>query len=260
MFTDGSARREFPPWHPNHAIYTEKMNPSTPSRPARADGDVSQNIVWHEHTVTRVARENILRQRGCVIWFTGLSGCGKSTIANELDRKLIARGAASTMLDGDNVRHGLCAPPSGLAAEHGDAFAERFGLGFSPIDREENVRRIGAVASLMASSGLITLAAFVSPYRRDRARVRRAVENAGQTGDFLEVFVDTPLEVCQQRDPKGLYKKALAGEISNFTGISDPYEAPENPEIHLRFRADMTPADAADEILQAMAGRQIFNI
>ncbi len=235
------------------------MNQPAQPRPTRADGDVSQNIVWHEHTVTRTAREANLRQRGCVIWFTGLSGCGKSTIANELDRLLIARGAASTILDGDNVRHGLCAPPSGLAAEHGDAFAERFGLGFSPTDREENIRRIGAVASLMAASGLITLAAFVSPYRRDRDRVRRIVESDGQTGDFLEVFVDTPLEVCQQRDPKGLYKKALAGEIANFTGISDPYEAPQNPEIHLQFRDGMTPADAADEILQAMIGRRILS-
>ncbi len=235
------------------------MNQPAHPRPTRSDSDVSQNIVWHEHTVTRTAREANLRQRGCVIWFTGLSGCGKSTIANELDRLLIARGAASTILEGDNVRHGLCAPPSGLAAEHGDAFAERFGLGFSPTDREENIRRIGAVASLMAASGLITLAAFVSPYRRDRDRVRRIVESDGQTGDFLEVFVDTPLEVCQQRDPKGLYKKALAGEIANFTGISDPYEAPQNPEIHLQFRDGMTPADAADEILQAMIGRRILS-
>jgi len=235
-----------------------KPNPEIEAtRPASSD-DVSHNIVWHETTVTREQRESNLKQRGCVVWFTGLSGCGKSTIANELDGLLIARAAAVTLLDGDNVRHGLCAPPTGLASVHGDAFAERFGLGFSSIDREENIRRIGAVASLMASAGLITLAAFVSPYRRDRDRVRQAVEQAGQSGDFIEVFVDTPLEVCKQRDPKGLYQKAIAGEIKNFTGISDPYEAPENPEIHLTYREGMTPADAASEILQALIARGVI--
>ncbi|MFG0287703.1 MAG: adenylyl-sulfate kinase [Rhodopirellula sp. JB044] len=222
------------------------------------DANISRNIVWHETTVDRNARESNLAQRGTVVWFTGLSGCGKSTIANELDRLLIARGAASTLLDGDNVRHGLCAPPSGLAPEHGDEFAQRFGLGFSPVDREENIRRIGAVSALMSNAGLVTLAAFVSPYRRDRDRVRQMVEAAGQAGDFLEVFVDTPLEICKQRDPKGLYKKAIAGEIPHFTGISDPYEAPESPEIHLRWREGMTPADAAEEILQAMVDRGVF--
>lgn len=235
---------------------TQASSSSELSPPA-SEG-ISQNIVWHETTVDRVARESNLTQRGTVVWFTGLSGCGKSTIANELDRLLIGRGAASTLLDGDNVRHGLCSPPSGLAEEHGDEFAERFGLGFSAVDREENIRRIGAVSSLMANAGLITLAAFVSPYRRDRDRVRRMVEADGRPGDFLEVFVDTPLEVCKQRDPKGLYKKAIAGEIANFTGISDPYEAPESPEIHLRFREGMTPADAAVEILQAMVDRGVF--
>lgn len=233
------------------------MNQPAPRHPAV--GEIAQNIVWHEPTVTRAAREQNLGQRGCVVWLTGLSGCGKSTIANELDRLLIVRGAAATLLDGDNVRHGLCAPSSGLTSEHGEAFAERFGLGFSPIDREENIRRIGAVASLMAAAGLITLAAFVSPYRRDRDRVRATVETDGRTGDFLEVFVDTPLEVCQQRDPKGLYKKALAGEIANFTGISDPYEAPQNPEIHLKFRVGMTPADAAEDILQGLVARGILD-
>lgn len=237
---------------PPQPLHRQPMNSKPPS------ADISRNIVWHETTVDRESREANLRQRGTVVWLTGLSGCGKSTIANELDRLLVTRGAAATLLDGDNVRHGLCAPPSGLAGEHGDVFAERFGLGFSAIDREENIRRIGAVASLMASAGLITLAAFVSPYRRDRDRVRRSVEVAGRVGDFLEVFVDTPLEVCKQRDPKGLYKKAIAGEIANFTGISDPYEAPEKPEIHLRYREGMTPADAAAEILQAMIQRGVL--
>ncbi|EMI46574.1 adenylyl-sulfate kinase [Rhodopirellula sp. SWK7] len=243
---------------PNGPSSQSTQASSSPELSPPASDSISQNIVWHEATVDRVARESNLTQRGTVVWFTGLSGCGKSTIANELDRLLIGRGAASTLLDGDNVRHGLCSPPSGLTEEHGDEFAERFGLGFSAIDREENIRRIGAVSSLMANAGLITLAAFVSPYRRDRDRVRRMVEADGRPGDFLEVFVDTPLEVCKQRDPKGLYKKAIAGEIANFTGISDPYEAPESPEIHLKFREGMTPADAAVEILQAMVDRGVF--
>lgn len=220
--------------------------------------DVAQNIVWHEQSVTREHREELLGQRGCVVWLTGLSGCGKSTIANVLDHLLHQAGVASTLLDGDNVRHGLCAPPSVLAGEHGEAFAARFGLGFDSTDREENIRRIGAVTSLMAGAGLVTLAAFVSPYRRDRDRVRAAVESAGRVGDFLEVFVDTPLKICQQRDPKGLYKKAIAGEIKNFTGISDPYEAPANPEIHLRFTEGQTPQLAAEELLLELKHRQII--
>ncbi len=162
------------------------------------------------------------------------------------------------LLDGDNIRHGLCAPPELLAAEHGEAFAKRFGLGFGEMDREENIRRIGSVAALLASSGLITLTAFVSPYRRDRDRVRKMVESAGQAGDFIEVFVDTPLEVCEARDPKGLYKKARAGEIKNFTGISDPYEAPEKPEIQLLGGDDRTPAEQAAEVLRILTTRQIW--
>ena len=196
--------------------------------------DVSKDIVWHEQSVGRTIREKQLGQLGCVVWFTGLSGCGKSTVANALDVMLSQEGRATTLLDGDNVRHGLCAPPAVLEPEHGAEFASRFGLGFGAVDREENIRRIGSVASLMASAGLITLTAFVSPYRRDRDRVRKIVTAAGREGDFVEVFVvDTPLEICEQRDPKGLYKKARAGEIKHFTGISDPYEAPEKPEIRL---------------------------
>lgn len=155
------------------------------------------------------------------------------------------------VLDGDNIRHGLCAPPPLLSDEHGDEFANRFGLGFGETDREENIRRIGSVAALMAASGLITLTAFVSPYRRDRARVRKIVE-AQRSGDFIEVFVDTPLEVCEERDPKGLYQKARAGEIKNFTGISDPYEAPLKPEIHLLGGNDRTPTEQAQEVLQRL--------
>ena len=209
--------------------------------------DVSKNIVWHEQTVDRAAREQALGQRGCVVWFTGLSGCGKSTVANALDAMLASKGRATVLLDGDNVRHGLCAPPAVLEPEHGDEFATRFGLGFGPIDREENIRRIGSVSSLMAAAGLITLTAFVSPYRRDRERVRRIVTAAGER-DFIEVFVDTPLEICESRDPKGLYKKARAGEIPHFTGISDPYEAPESPELRLDGGAGRTADEMAVEV------------
>lgn len=216
------------------------------------------DIVWHETTVDRAARESRLGQRGVVVWFTGLSGCGKSTVANELDRQLNELGRATMLLDGDNIRHGLCAPPTKLEGEHGAEFANRFGLGFGAIDREENIRRIGSVGALMASAGLITLTAFVSPYRKDRDRVRKIVEASGKSGDFIEVFVDTPLEICEARDPKGLYKKARAGEIKHFTGISDPYETPENPEIHLAGGDDRTPADQATEVLEVLKTRGIL--
>jgi adenylylsulfate kinase len=190
------------------------------------------HVVWHEHAVSRADREKLNGHRGCVVWFTGLSGCGKSTIANLVDRQLYERGVHSFLLDGDNVRHGLNASPA-MLAHHGEQFASRFGLGFSAADRQENIRRIGAVAELFASAGIVTLTAFVSPYRADRAAVRQAVEARGQPGDFIEVFVDAPLEVCEARDPKGLYKKARAGELKNFTGIDDPYEPPEVPNLRL---------------------------
>ncbi|QDT12106.1 adenylyl-sulfate kinase [Planctomycetes bacterium K23_9] len=217
-----------------------------------------EDIVWHETTVDRVSREARLGQRGVVVWFTGLSGCGKSTVANELDRQLNDLSHATMLLDGDNIRHGLCAPPAKLEPEHGAEFANRFGLGFGAIDREENIRRIGAVGALMASAGLITLTAFVSPYRQDRDRVRQIVEASGKAGDFIEVFVDTPLEICEARDPKGLYKKARAGEIKHFTGISDPYEAPEKPEIHLAGGDDRTPDQQAAEVLEVLKTRGIL--
>ncbi len=187
------------------------------------------NVHWHEHSVSREEREKLNGHRGCVIWFTGLSGCGKSTVSNLVDHKLHSLGLRSFVLDGDNVRHGLNAGPGMLKERHGEEFAKRFGLGFSAQDREENIRRIGAVAELFAQAGIITLTAFISPYRRDRDRVRAAMPE----GDFIEVLVDAPLEVCEQRDPKGLYKKARAGEIKGFTGIDDPYEAPEKPEMVL---------------------------
>lgn len=182
-------------------------------------------VTWHEHTVQR--------PRGCVVWFTGLSGSGKSTVANCVDAKLAERGISSFVLDGDNIRHGLNASPEILAPQFGDAFARRFGLTFAPDDRVENIRRVGCVAEIFCSAGLITLTAFVSPYRDDRDRVRATVTERGTASDFVEVFVDTPLEICEQRDPKGLYRKARAGELKGFTGIDAPYEVPESPELHL---------------------------
>jgi len=187
------------------------------------------NVHWHEHSVSREEREQLHGHKGCVIWFTGLSACGKSTVSNLVDHLLHKQGIHSFVLDGDNVRHGLNAGPGMLKERHGEEFAKRFGLGFSAQDREENIRRIGAVAKLFADSGLVTLTAFISPYRRDRDAVRETMSD----GDFIEVFVDAPLEVCEKRDPKGLYKKARAGEIKGFTGIDDPYEAPAKPELVL---------------------------
>ncbi|MGI9519624.1 MAG: adenylyl-sulfate kinase [Pirellulaceae bacterium] len=183
------------------------------------------HIVWHEHSVQRA--------RGCVLWFTGLSGSGKSTVANCVDQRLHDLGLPGFVLDGDNIRHGLNASPEILADEFGETYGKRFGLGFSAEDRQENIRRIGAVAEIFCSAGLLTITAFVSPYRADRDRVRQYVESRGNAGDFVEIFVDTPLEVCEARDPKGLYKKARAGEIKGFTGIDDPYEEPVNPELVL---------------------------
>ena len=186
-------------------------------------------VVWHEHAVTRADRERLNKQRGCVVWFTGLSGCGKSTVANLVDSQLHEKGFHTYVLDGDNVRHGLNATPQMLSERYGEEFGKRFGLGFSQQDREENIRRVGAVANLFCDAGLIVLTAFVSPYTSDRDAVRASMPE----GDFIEVFVNASLEVCESRDPKGLYQKARAGEISNFTGIDAPYEAPENPELVL---------------------------
>jgi len=170
------------------------------------------NITWHDHKVDNADRCAIKGHRGAVLWFTGLSACGKSTIANTVDHLLHSRGTHTYLLDGDNIRHGL-----------------NKNLGFSAEDRAENIRRIGEVAKLFADSGLITLTAFISPYRVDRDNVRALLE----PGQFIEIFVDASLETCEQRDPKGLYKKARAGEIKGFTGIDDPYEAPVSPELVL---------------------------
>jgi adenylylsulfate kinase len=213
------------------------------------------NVTWHEHSVTREAREKKHGHKGCVIWFTGLSGSGKSTVANTLDHLLHQSGLQSVVLDGDNVRHGLNAGPGMLKEAHGEDFSQRFGLGFSAIDREENIRRIGAVAEIFAQTGIIALTAFISPYRIDRDKVR----NTLQAGEFIEVFVDAPIEVCEQRDPKGLYKKARAGEIKGFTGIDDPYEEPFAPEIVL-LAAEKTPDVLAGEILDYLKSKDIISV
>jgi adenylylsulfate kinase len=202
------------------------------------------DVRWHAHAVSRGDREKMAGHKGCVLWFTGLSGCGKSTLANAVDRKLFERGCRTFVLDGDNVRLGLNAAPALLEPRHGAEFARRFGLGFGPQDREENIRRIGAVAELFAQAGTITLTAFISPYRRDRDAVRAMLA----PGDFVEVYVKAPLEVCEGRDPKGLYKKARAGEIKGFTGIDDPYEEPLAPEIVVDSAAH-PPEKLADEVI-----------
>jgi adenylylsulfate kinase len=205
-------------------------------------------VHWHQHAVSRVDREKLNGHAGCVVWFTGLSACGKSTVANLLDHRLHSLGLHSFVLDGDNVRHGLNAAPAMLRERHGEDFAKRFGLGFSAQDREENIRRIGAVAKLFSDAGIIAITAFISPYRIDRDRVRASLGN----GDFIEVFVDAPIEVCEERDPKGLYKKARAGELRGFTGIDDPYEAPLEPELRLDA-STKSPEMLADEVLACLA-------
>ena len=184
------------------------------------------NITWHEAAVTAEDREKLLNQKGCVIWFTGLSGSGKSTLANAVGQVLHQQQHHTYVLDGDNVRHGL-----------------NKNLGFSPADREENIRRIGEVAKLFADAGTIVLTAFISPYRTDRDQARALIVD----GRFVEVFVDCPLEVCEERDTKGLYKKARAGEIKEFTGISAPYEPPLNPEVTVN-----TAALSIEECAQAV--------
>jgi len=212
-------------------------------------------VVWHNQAVSRADRERQNGHRGCVVWFTGLSGCGKSTVANVVDHKLYERGVRTYLLDGDNVRHGLNATPQMLAERYGDEFGRRFGLGFGQQDREENIRRVGAVSQLMCDAGLVTLTAFVSPYRADRDAVRATLA----PGDFIEIFVDAPLEVCEARDPKGLYKKSRAGQIKDFTGIDAPYEAPVDPQLVLKS-AEFTPEALAEEVLRYLTEAGKLNI
>ena len=193
------------------------------------------NIVWHQGAVTRADRERLSGHRSATVWFTGLSGSGKSTIAVALEKALWERGVHAFVLDGDNVRHGL-----------------NKNLGFSPADRTENIRRIGEVAKLFTDAGVVALTAFISPYRADRDQARAVM----QPGDFIEVLVDCPLEVCEQRDVKGLYQKARAGQIPEFTGISAPYEPPLSPELTIRTHTQ--PAEeSAQQVLSCLEARGI---
>lgn len=198
--------------------------------------NLSTNVVWHHATVTRARREAQNGHRGAIIWFTGLSGAGKSTLAHAVEEELYQRGCRTFVLDGDNVRHGLC----------GD-------LGFSAKDRVENIRRIGEMAKLFMEAGVIVLTAFISPFRADRERVRGMVEH----GDFIEIYCDSPLEVCEQRDVKGMYKKARAGQIAEFTGISSPYEAPENPELTVKTGEEELDA-CVQQVIAEMMQRNII--
>ena len=188
---------------------------------------MSDNVVWHSHAVDQDTRAEQKNQRPLVIWFTGLSASGKSTIAGALEQILTHQGYHTYLLDGDNVRHGLC----------GD-------LGFSDADRQENIRRVGEVAKLVADAGLIALAAFISPFCADRDLIREIMPD----GQFIEVFVDASLDVCKERDPKGLYAKAVRGEIKQFTGIDSPYEPPNNAEVHLRA-GEISVAEAVNQLL-----------
>ena len=196
------------------------------------------NVFWHEGEVTREDRTQLLSQKGATLWFTGLSGSGKSTVAVELEKALLLQGKLAYRLDGDNVRLGI-----------------NKNLGFSAADRTENIRRVGEVSKLMADSGVIVLNSFISPYVADRDGVRALHEAAGL--EFIEVFVDCALACAEERDPKGLYKKARAGEIKNFTGIDDPYEAPTQPEIHLHTDT-MTLEDEVQMIIAELQARGLL--
>jgi adenylylsulfate kinase len=191
---------------------------------------MATNIVWHQHDVDKSRRAAAKNQKPFVLWMTGLSGSGKSTIANLVEKKLAELGKHTYLLDGDNVRHGLC----------GD-------LGFGDSDRVENIRRISEVSKLFVDSGTIVITAFISPFQADRDFCRNLLEN----NEFVEVFVDTPLEVCEQRDPKGLYKKVRNGEISQFTGIDSAYEAPKSPEVHLQYKEE-SATESAERIVASL--------
>jgi adenylylsulfate kinase len=195
------------------------------------------NITWHAGEIHKKERETFLGQKGVVIWYTGLSGSGKSTLAVEVEKKLFENGNLAYVLDGDNIRHGL-----------------NKNLGFSPEDRTENIRRIGEVAKLFADAGMIVSTAFISPYIADRNTARELLSD----GEFIEVYVDVPLEIAEQRDPKGLYKKARAGEIKEFTGISAPYEAPENPELVVNT-GDLSLEESANKVIDYLVEKGIIS-
>jgi adenylylsulfate kinase len=196
------------------------------------------NVTWHEGHVTAAQRQQLLKQKGATLWFTGLSASGKSTIAFTLEHALVQQGRLAYVLDGDNIRHGL-----------------NKNLGFSAADREENIRRIGEVAKLFADCGVITMTSFISPYRKDRDTVR-ALHEAAQM-PFIEVHINTPIDTCEQRDPKGLYKKARAGQLKGFTGIDDPYEAPTTPELMIDATAT-SPQQATVLLLEYLQKRGIL--
>jgi adenylylsulfate kinase len=196
---------------------------------------MATNIVWHQHDVDKARRAHAKSQKPCVLWLTGLSGSGKSTIANLLEKKLAEHGKHTYLLDGDNVRHGLC----------GD-------LTFSHKDRVENIRRIGEVSKLFVDAGTIVLTAFISPFKSERDFCRHLMVD----GEFVEIYIDTPIEECEKRDPKGLYQKARQGDIKNFTGIDSPYEAPENAEITLAF-SGQTAEQSAEQLFDLLKHKGI---
>ena len=196
------------------------------------------NVHWHEHSVSKADRCQLSGHKGAVLWFTGLSASGKSTVANTVDHKLHSLGKRSFVLDGDNIRMGL-----------------NKNLSFSAEDRAENIRRIGELGKLFASAGLITLTAFISPYRADRDAARALLPE----GEFIEIYVNTPLEICEARDPKGLYKKARAGQLKGFTGIDDPYEAPEKAELVLDG-GKQSIDDLADEVVAFLKARGLLSL
>jgi adenylylsulfate kinase len=222
------------------------------------------DVVWHDGDISRDERWKALKSHGCTLWFTGLSGSGKSTIASALEQALVNRGIFSYRLDGDNVRFGLNAGPKILQETHGydEARAKRFGLGFSAEDRAENIRRIGEVTKLFADSGCISMTSFISPYRKDRDLCRKLHQTAKPAPiSFYEVFVDTPLEVCEKRDPKKLYEMArgvlAAGKKPCFTGLDDPYEAPEKPERVLKT-ADLSVDQSVVKVLDLLKARGLL--
>ena len=198
---------------------------------------MSSNTVWHDSRITKELRAKLKNQKSCILWFTGLSGSGKSTLANALEVRLYELGLHTYLLDGDNVRHGL-----------------NIDLGFDEASRVENIRRVGEISKLFVDAGTIVLSAFISPFRDDRDRVRELVKDE----EFIEIYVDTPLEVCEGRDPKGLYKKARSGDIQDFTGISSPYEAPLKAEIHIKTDK-ISIEESADKIINYLNEKGCLN-